>query len=155
VLNKTERVNLAQAIQSQLAEVGVAVKIQQHDSGTFWTLGDQKAGDSWKKIQLIIGRFSMQPDPSWATAWFIPEQIGVWNWERWNSPEFGELHKKGLVELDPSKRDEMYKRMQDLMEESGAYLFLTHEAVGVASRTNSRPAIMPNGTAIFTQFKKA
>ena len=155
VLNKTERVNLAQAIQSQLAEVGIAVKIQQHDSGTFWTLGDQKAGDSWKKIQLIIGRFSMQPDPSWATAWFIPEQIGVWNWERWNSPEFGELHKKGLVELDPSKRDEMYKRMQDLMEDSGAYLFLTHEAVGVASRTNSRPAIMPNGTAIFTQFKKA
>jgi peptide/nickel transport system substrate-binding protein len=155
VLNKTERVNLAQAIQSQLAEVGIGVKIQQHDSGTFWTLGDQKAGDSWKKIQLIIGRFSMQPDPSWATAWFIPEQIGVWNWERWNSPEFGELHKKGLVELDPAKRDEMYKRMQDLMEESGAYLFLTHEAVGVASRTNTKAAIMPNGTAIFTQFKKA
>ena len=43
----------------------------------------------------------MQPDPSWATVWFTPEQIGVWNWERWNSPEFGELHKQALVELDP------------------------------------------------------
>jgi peptide/nickel transport system substrate-binding protein len=155
ILNKQERVNAAQAIQAQLAEVGIKVTIQQHDSGTFWSLGDQKSGDSWKKIQLILDRFSMEPDPSWATVWFTPEQIGVWNWERWNSPEFGALHKKGLVELDPQKRDVMYKHMQDLMEESGSYVFLTHEGVGVLYRDTIIPAIWPNGTPIYYKFKKA
>ena len=66
-------------------------EIKQNDSGTFWTLGS-KDGDYWNKLQLVLSRFSMKPDPSWATAWFIPEQIGVWNWERFNSSEFGELH---------------------------------------------------------------
>ena len=155
ILNKAERVSAAQAIQSQLAEVGIKVTIQQHDSGTFWRLGDQKSGDAWKKIQLLINRFSMQPDPSWATAWFTPDQIGVWNWERWNSPEFGELQKQGHVELDPDKRDAMYKKMQDLMEESGAYVFLTHEAVGVAYRDNITPGLQPHGAPNFTDFKKA
>jgi peptide/nickel transport system substrate-binding protein len=155
ILNKAERVNAAQAIQAQLAEIGVKVTIQQHDSGTFWSLGDQKAGDAYKKIQLILSRFSMEPDPSWAVEWFTPEQIGVWNWERWNNPEFGELNKKGLVELDAAKRDTIYKRMQDLMEESGAYVFLTHEGVGVLYRNSIVPAIWPNGTPIFHKFKKA
>ncbi len=155
ILNKVERVSAAQAIQSQLAEVGIKVTIQQHDSGTYWSLGDQKAGDAWKKIQLHIARFSMQPDPSFATEWFTPEQIGVWNWERWNSPEFGELEKAGKLELDPQKRNDMYIKMQDLMEESGSYVFLTHEAVGVAHRSGIDPAVMPNGNPIFHQFKSA
>jgi peptide/nickel transport system substrate-binding protein len=155
ILNKQERVNAAQAIQAQLAEIGIKVTIQQHDSGTFWSLGDQKSGDSWKKIQLILDRFSMEPDPSWATMWFTPDQIGVWNWERWNSPEFGDLHKKALVEMDPQKRDAMYKRMQNLMEESGSYVFLTHEVVGVLYRDTIVPAMWPDGKPIYYEFKKA
>ena len=47
----------------------------------------------------------MQPDPSFATAWFTPEQIGVWNWERFNSEEFGDLHARAIIETDPEKRD--------------------------------------------------
>ena len=155
ILNKTERVSAAQAVQALLAEVGIIVTIQQHDSGTYWSLGDEKAGDAWKKIQLHIGRFSMQPDPSFATEWFTPDQIGVWNWERWNSPEFGELEKKAKLELDPKKRHDMYVRMQDLMEESGSYVFLTHEAVGVAYRDTIVPAVMPDGRPIFYQFKSS
>jgi peptide/nickel transport system substrate-binding protein len=155
LLNKATYVSLAQAIQANLADLGIKVTIQQHDSGTFWTLGDEKSGDAWKKIQLYLQRFSMQPDPSFATEWFTPEQIGVWNWERWNSPEFGELEAKAKLELDPKKRNDMYVRMQDLMEESGSYVFLTHEAVGVANKDTIQPAVMPNGTPIFWQFKGA
>ena len=46
-------------------------------------------------------------------------------------------------------------RMQDLMEEGGCYVFLTHEATGVAHRDNIVPGIMPNGTPIFHAFKSA
>jgi peptide/nickel transport system substrate-binding protein len=153
ILNKTENMSAAQAIQANLAELGIKVMIEQHDSGTFWSLGDEKSGDAWKKLQMIINRFSMQPDPSFATDWFTPEQIGVWNWERWNSPEFGELNKKAKIELDAKKRGEMYVHMQDLMEESGAYVFLTHGAVGIGYSEKIEPSLMPNGNPIFHSFK--
>jgi peptide/nickel transport system substrate-binding protein len=45
--------------------------------------------------------------------------------------------------------------MQDLMEESGAYVFLTHEATGVAYRDNITPGLQPHGAPNFTDFKKA
>jgi peptide/nickel transport system substrate-binding protein len=155
ILNKAEWVSAAQAIQALLADVGINVTIQQHDSGTWWSLGDESAGDAWKNVQLLLNRFSMQPDPSFATEWFTPAQIGVWNWERWNSPEFGELEAKAKLELDPQKRHEMYVRMQDLMEESGCYVFLTHEATGIAYKNYITPAVMPAGNPIFHQFKSA
>lgn len=154
-LNKAERVAAAQVIQANLAEAGVTVEIRPHDSGTFWTLGDEKAGDGWKDIQLILNRFSMQPDPSFATSWFTPDQVGVWNWERWRSPEFGELHQKAIAELDPAKRQAMYARMQDLMDESGAYLVLTHELTAAIHRDAVRPGLLPDGNVRFAEFKTA
>ncbi|MGE0210284.1 MAG: ABC transporter substrate-binding protein [Parvibaculaceae bacterium] len=155
LLNTQDFLNAAQAIQASLADVGVNVTIQQHDSGTFWSLGDEKSGESWKKIQLILGRFSMQPDPSFATEWFTPEQIGVWNWERFDSPEFGELHNKAKAEQDSKKRHDMYVKMQDLMEESGSYVFLTHGVTGLVYKNSIVAATMPHGAPIFHKFAVA
>lgn len=154
ILNKTERLTAAQVVQANLADVGITCEIKQHDSGTFWTLGSNE-GDTWDKLQMIIQRFSMQPDPSWATAWFITEQVGVWNWERFSDAEFDELNTKGQIELDPAIRDTIYKRMQDIMEESGQYVFLTHEVVGVEHRNSVVPALLPNGMPLLNDFKPA
>jgi peptide/nickel transport system substrate-binding protein len=153
LLNKTEYTSAAQVIQANLAEVGVNVEIKPHDSGTFWTIGDEKAGDAWKDLQLILNRFSMQPDPSFATAWFTPDQIGVWNWERFKSEEFSALHDRALIETDPAKRAEMYVRMQELMEESGAYVFLTHELNAAIYRDQIEPGLLPDGTVRFAEFR--
>jgi peptide/nickel transport system substrate-binding protein len=155
LLNKSTNVTMAQAIQANLADVGINLTINPHDSGTFWTLGDEASGDTWKTIQLMLNRFSMQPDPAFATEWFTPDQVGVWNWERWRNEEFGELEEKAKVELDNAKRNEMYTHMQDLMEEGGCYVFLTHEATGVAYRDTIVPGLMPNGAPIFNSFKSS
>lgn len=154
ILNQTERLTAAQAIQANLAEVGIDCEIKQNDSGTFWTLGS-KDGDYWNKLQLVLSRFSMQPDPSWATVWFTPEQVGVWNWERFNSAEYKALHERGLVESDPARRDEIYKKMQGLMDESGCYVFLTHEVVGAIHRDTIQPGLKPNGESLLSEFKPA
>lgn len=154
ILNKTERLTAAQVIQANLSDVGITVEIKQNDSGTFWTLGSED-GDYWNKLQMHLGRFSMQPDPSWATAWFTPDQIGIWNWERFNSEEFAELHRQGLVETDRAKRDEIYKKAQDIMEESGCYVFFTHEVAGIMNRDTVEPGLEPNGSPLFPFFKPA
>jgi peptide/nickel transport system substrate-binding protein len=97
----------------------------------------------------------MAPDPSWATAWFVPAQIGIWNWERWNSPLFGTLHEAALAEMDLAKRGAMYVRMQELMEESGAYLFLTHEVSSVVYRDTIAPSLTPDARYILPDMKRA
>src|SRR3546814_15530005 len=83
---------IAQVVQASLAEIGIDVVINQRDSATFWSLGDQSVGDQWKDMQLFLNRFSMDPDPSYAPEWFTCEQVGVWNWERVCNPEFDKLH---------------------------------------------------------------
>ena len=154
ILNQSERLTAAQVIQANLADVGISCEIKQNDSGTFWTLGS-KDGDYWNKLQMQLQRFSMQPDPSWATVWFTPEQIGVWNWERFDSAEYKALHDEGLVESDPGKRDEIYTKMQALMDESGCYVFLTHEVVGAIHRDDLEPGLKPNGESLFSEFRPA
>jgi peptide/nickel transport system substrate-binding protein len=155
VRNKAAHIAAAQVIQATVAPAGIRLQVNLHDSGSFWSLGDESKGDRWKKLQLIFNRFSSAPDPYWYTQWFTEEQVGVWNWERFNNPEFNSLHEKAMSESDPEKRDEMYRRMQDLMEESGAYLFITHEAVPVIYRNTITPAIRPDGLPLLRHFKKA
>ena len=134
---KAERLLAAQVIQANLASVNIAVQINQHDSGSFWSLGSAADGDRWRSLQLILQKYGMQPDPAFATAWFTPEQVGIWNWERFSNQEFGALHRQAMITTDAAERDRMYRRMQDLMEESGAYVFLTHEVNAAVTATRS------------------
>lgn len=154
-LNKNTYVTQAQVIQANLADAGIRLKINIHESGQFWVLGSEKEmKEKVKDIQLLTNRFSSQPDPYWYTMWFVSDQIGVWNWERFNSPEFDKLHAEAAVETDDAKRDAMYKRMQDLMEESGCYRFITHEAAPVIYRDTIVPAMTPEGIPMVRYFKK-
>ena len=98
----------------------------------------------------------MAPDPYWATAWFTPAQIGEWNWERWNSPRYGELHEAAVMETNAEKRHNMYVEMQDLMEDSGAYVFVTHNINGFLYKNSIVPAMRPDGgNMMFRYFESS
>jgi len=144
-----------QIIQANLAEIGINVQINVHDSGSFWVLGSESSGDQWKNVQLFYQRYSMSPDPSWATMWFTCDQVGVWNWERVCNKDFDALHKQAVVELDNAKRDVMYQKLQDMMEESGAYRFITHEATPAIYRNTIVPGVRPDGHPLLRHFRKA
>ena len=155
ILNKATWNTAAQVIQSNLSNVGIQVQINTHESGAFWTLGDESAGDRWKDIQLILNRYDSVPDSFYGTAWFISEQVGVWNWERFRSEEFDKLYKQSMAELDPEKRHKMVVKMQDIMEESGCYRFITHESNPIVYRNTIIPALRPDGRPLYRYFKKA
>lgn len=155
VLNKTTYVTAAQIIQYSLSQVGITLNVNVHDSGTFWALGDASKGDDWKNIQLILNRFSSAPEPYYATQWFTQEQVGVWNWERFNDKEYNALHIKAAVETDEAQRAAMYRRMMDIMEESGAYTFITHEAIPLVCRKGIVPALRPDGVPMWRYFATA
>lgn len=153
VQNKTVFNTAAQVIQANLAQIGVRIKIDSQEGGSFWTVGSESAGDRWKDIELILTRFSTGPDPYYMMTWYICKQKGVWNWMRYCDPEFDKLNDMASVESDQAKRNEYYIRMQDMMEESGAFKFITHEAICVMYRNNVVPALRPDGTPLLRYFK--
>ncbi|MER8511210.1 ABC transporter substrate-binding protein [Mesorhizobium sp. M0894] len=153
-LNESTSLTIAQTVQAQLSQIGITVEVDAQDSGSFWTIGNESAGDRWKDMQLIVNRFSGQPDPHYEVSWFTQAEVGDWNWERFRSARFDELVAKAVTISDPEERAKLYYEMQDLMEESGAYRFLTNEATPIMYRpTKVEPAARPDGLPLYIDFK--
>jgi len=144
-INQSDRVAACTIIQANLADVGLDVEVVPMDAGPFWNLGLESEGDDWKDLELWLMSYLDSPDPSQMTQWYIKDQVGVWNWERWSDPEFDELFQKGLGETDTAKRHDMYVRMQEIMEDTGAYVFLNFPPNGVMYREGLGPVVTPNG----------
>ena len=153
--NSPEFISVGQIIAASLAQIGVEAEVVPFATGAQKALASDKSG-GWKKMQMMVSRFNMAPEPSYATVWFTKEQIGEWNYERFNDPEYNALHANALSEYDAKKRHDMYVRMQDIMEESGAYIFLTHGVTPVLYRDHFNAALSPDGNHIYvSKFKPA
>jgi peptide/nickel transport system substrate-binding protein len=144
-INLADRMAAAQIIQANLADIGLEVEIVPMDAGPFWNLGLESEGDDWKDLEMWIMQYGDSPDPSQMTQWYISDQVGVWNWERWSDPEFDELFAAGLAETDLEKRHDIYVRMQEIMEDTGAYVWLMFPPLGVMYTEDLEPEIQPNG----------
>jgi peptide/nickel transport system substrate-binding protein len=155
ILNQTVNVTSAQVIQANLKDVGIDLTVTQLDSGPFWNLGVESAGKDWKDLQLWIMRFQDSPDPSQCTQWYVSKQVGVWNWERWKNPEFDQLNEKALAEHDETKRAAIYVRMQEMMEQTGAYVWIAFEPVDIMYRQTVVPVILPPAHTYLPGFHSA
>ena len=154
ILNQGAFVTAAQVVKANLEEIGITVNIVPLDSGPFWNLGLESAGTDWKDLQMYIQRFGDAPDPSQMAQWYVGSQVGIWNWERWKNPEFDKLFDDALKETDTAKRAAMYLRMQDIMEETGAYVWVAHEPAEIVYRTSLAPLILPPDHRYYSEFKQ-
>ncbi|WP_119270913.1 ABC transporter substrate-binding protein [Taklimakanibacter deserti] len=153
-LNDSRYMTACQIIQATMAQAGITIEIQPYDEGAYWVLGDKTQGDGYKNLELVLMPFAGGIDPSENLVWFRPDQIGVWNWSAFNSPEFEELYTKALSEGDQAKRKTMYNRMEDLMEESGGFIFVCHEPFVAIHKTTFEPEILADGYPNPVGFKK-
>ncbi len=154
-LNVQERMLAAQIIQANLAVVGITVKVLPLDSGPFWEMGQESKGDTWQDLELWLMRFGTTPDPYEATSWFVSDQVGKWNWERWTDEEFDRLFEEGIAETDTAKREAIYIRMQEIMENTGAYVWINHEPEAFVHSTNVVVNAAPSGELDYRRFTKA
>lgn len=154
-LNWQERLLAAQIIQANLGAIGIKVNVIPMDSGPFWEMGQESKGEGWKDLQLWLMRFGTQPDPYEASQWFVSSQVGIWNWERWTNPEFDKLYEQGIAETDEEKRAAIYVRMQEIMEETGAYVWINHEPEPFIHRDTVRIHAAPSGELNYRLFRSA
>jgi peptide/nickel transport system substrate-binding protein len=154
VMNDSTRTSIAQIIQASLGQAGITVEIQPYDEAAYWGIGDKTKGDGYKNLDLVIMDFAGGVDSSENLVWFRPDQIGVYNWSAFNSAEFEESYQKLVSETDDAKRVALSNRMEDLMEESGGFVFICHEPLVLIHRSNLKPVIYPDGHPNPVLFKK-
>jgi len=138
----TEYRTWAEVAQQNLADIGINLTINPMDSSTFWSLGE---GDKGLDAELFTNKYSSNPDPAWYTMWFVCDQVGVWNWQRWCSPEFDALHREGLVTTDLARREEIYIEMQEIFDEAAQAVWITHDVQAFAYSPDIQPATTPDG----------
>jgi len=144
-----------QVIQWSLKKIGVEVEIYAQDNNSFLNIGFEDKGDQWQDVQLFLQSFIGGPDPYYSIVWFISDQVGQWNWERFNNEEFDNLNARAMATTDFAERDWMYRRMQDLMEESGSYRFITNGVMPYLVRKSIKPSFRPDGYPILRGFRPA
>jgi peptide/nickel transport system substrate-binding protein len=153
VLNKAVAQATAAVVQANLAEIGIDVQIDAIDEGAYWAYGEN---DASKDLDLVLVEYRGKFDPGFQTQWFTSDQIGKWNWQRWGSKEFDDLHKQGGIETDVKKREEIYVAAQKLMDESAAFWWITHNAYTFGFKDTLSPGILPNGNQWqYAAFKQA
>jgi peptide/nickel transport system substrate-binding protein len=140
VLNQPVYQNMALVAQALLKEIGVTLEVDAQEGGTYWSAGK---GDAGKNLDLFIMRFNGKHDPNFIMQWFVPGQIGTWNWQRWTSPEFETAYNAAATELDPAKRAALAVEAQKLMDQSAAFIWLTNEVNMLAHRNWLKPAGVP------------
>jgi peptide/nickel transport system substrate-binding protein len=135
-----------------MAEAGITIDIQPTEDAAYWALGDKTQGDAYKSLELVLMNFAGGIEPTENLVWFRPDQIGVYNWSFFDSPEYEDLYQKVLVEQDMAKRAEMFHRMEDLMEESGGFIFICFEPYVAIHDANLVPVILADGHPDPTRF---
>jgi len=155
VNNAALELTAVQVMQWSLRKVGIEVEIYAQDSSTFLTIGREDLGDQWREVQLFMQSFTGMADPYYSLTWFTSRQVGLWNWERFRSPEFDQLNDRALATTDARQRSRMYQRMQDMMEESGCYRFVTNSVMPQIFRNTIKPAFRADGYAMLRDIKPA
>ena len=141
---------VAEITQANLAEIGIKVKLDKTDEGTFYELG-KKLRDR----ELVWVNYETQPDPSFSMVWFTCDQFDQWNWTYWCSERFDELQAEGLTTQDEARRQAIYIEMQEVWDENVNSVWLAFPTHYYAHKKGLKPAVSPHGRILPQAFTSA
>ncbi len=149
--NTDEYTTWAQIIQQNLKDVGITITLNPLDSSSFWSMGEGGKDKSLELFELYYS--SVVPDPAWSTQWFTCDQVDLWNWMRWCSKEFDDLHQQGLTTIDAAQRAPIYIKMQQLWDAEVNAVFVADQPQVYISKAGVNAVIYPGGMSpMFREF---
>ncbi len=141
--NTDEYTTWAQIIQANLKDVGITITLDPLDSSSFWALGEGGKDKTLELFELYYS--SVVPDPAWTTQWFTCAQMDLWNWMRWCSKDFDDLHQKGIETIDDAKREPIYIDMQKLWDAEAHTIMVTDVPQVYVVKAGVKAVIYPGG----------
>jgi peptide/nickel transport system substrate-binding protein len=113
-------VRTAQLFQATAAKAGIKLDFSTVDSDTMASTVYNTDGPDWD--MFVWGWDSGVNDPSYMLGVPLTSQIGGNNDIFYSNPEYDALYAKQATELDPAKRAEIVKQMQQMFYDDSAYL---------------------------------
>jgi peptide/nickel transport system substrate-binding protein len=111
----------AAIVQQQLQRIGIETSIDIVPT-LYASIGeDFRPGLHYASFSAIL-------DPGYWFEWFTCEQIGQWNYWKWCNEEFDALKEQGALTVEPEERAEIYVRMQQIIDEDVATIWVTNGA---------------------------
>jgi peptide/nickel transport system substrate-binding protein len=133
------REQVLEIVQSNLTAIGIEVELRIVDAGAFFGEDVFNPNNSLRALadlqQLDI--LSSSPDPGpymqWWTCDQIPQMANDWsagfNSARWCNQEYDALYRQAITELDPTRREELFIQMNDILINEVVMIPLVHEAL--------------------------
>jgi len=128
---RTERRNVVEFLQMNLAEVGIKVEIELLEWSVF--LAQTSKGVEGLYILAVFG--TGDADGAMHPRYYSP-YIGSSNRQQWNNPALDKLLEEGRAELDQQKAAAIYKTIQAMVVEEAPELFLVVAEELAASHKN-------------------
>ena len=131
---------VAQIVQSNLKDVGIALDVQHLDPGAYW-----QTGKTLQERQLTYIVFASAPDPYFATEWFTCAQFDIYNWMYWCDARFDGLNSSAVHQRDKAKRNAAYIEMQKRWDAAANAVWIAWPSQYIVSKKNIKLAIQPSG----------
>jgi peptide/nickel transport system substrate-binding protein len=136
---------IGELIQANLAEIGITTNILLTRPANWIT--------DVHVAQITYVGYLGGPDPYFNLEWFTTSQIKFWNWAFWTNKEFDQLLVQLGREIDPHKRTQIAIRMQQLMDESAAFIWVNQPVEHAAGTRHVQPAYDWDGNEVLQLFK--
>jgi peptide/nickel transport system substrate-binding protein len=131
---------MARTIAYQLRDVGIDMRLQIVEPGTFWA--DLKA----KNFQIFQSRWAGVSNPSIYFRALHSSQASNLNRGSYSNPELDALIDKGMVETSDVKRREIFSKVQKLVARELPYVSLWHwNNTFIGTRDMDQVVMYPNG----------
>ncbi len=145
---------IATAWQAQMKQIGVDVEIVQVPPDVFYT---EEGEDNWYQAPFAIVDWGTRAAPITYFQLALTSDA-TWNYQRWKNPQFDDLAKQIVLELDATKRADLYKQAQKLLQDQVPMMnFMVNEGVGGEPKNLDGVTLAPDWpqtlfrTAHFTQ----
>lgn len=127
--NDDEAQKVAESLQSDLAKVGIRVRLSVVSWATFQTMIGQPQGSSFSFVSWTADFWDPSNffEPSFHSRSIAPE--GSINNSFYANPELDALLDRARQELDPSKRDALYRRAERILYEDAPWIWDYHRVL--------------------------
>lgn len=118
--NYQPMVRQAEVIAGQLAMVGIRVKIEALDTGTYNSklIGTHEFEMALQDVVIV------SPDPDSPIYWF--HRKGTQHWHGWEHPEIDALLDQGRSLTERKDREPVYWKVQDLIRQENSFIYTVH-----------------------------
>ncbi|RRJ61586.1 ABC transporter substrate-binding protein [Paenibacillus oralis] len=141
---------VAEVIQADFEKIGVKVNIESPEWATY--LDDAQAGE--KDDLFMLGWQGDNGDPdNFLYTLLDKDAIPSNNYSYYSNDELHEILKQAQVETEQSKREELYKKAQEIIKADAPWIPLVHTTPLLAAKANVKGYVAsPTGTEYYSNI---